>query len=286
MKTIIYLLIAIILFGCIATCETKKTAPKENSIVIETVDKGISDDLLNESAEIIAKRLKSFSKEDFNIEVNEEDNQIIILYSGKPEMSFIKKLIVQKGNFGFYETYGQDSLAILLNDTNKLFSLLKTNPGNNSASIAGCVTVSEVAAIDEYLFTVKIENCKFAWTKPGTYQEVCLYALKTCKNNIGVIRNSGIKSIKYARDKVSGGHGIEISLKKPEAEKWAEVTKLNLNRAVAIVLDGEVICAPVVKSVISGGNCSITGDFSENEMLYIVAMAGNSMLPADFEIVE
>ena len=49
------------------------------------------------------------------------------------------------------------------------------------------------------------------------------------------------------------------------ARRWAALTKANLHKCVAIVLDNNVYSAPTVQSEITGGNSQITGNFTTED---------------------
>ena len=66
------------------------------------------------------------------------------------------------------------------------------------------------------------------------------------------------------------------------ARRWAQLTKLNVNRCIAIVLDDNVYSAPNVKGEITGGNSEISGSFTAEETkdLANVLQAGKMPAPA------
>ncbi|BFL47829.1 protein translocase subunit SecDF [Lactonifactor longoviformis] len=64
---------------------------------------------------------------------------------------------------------------------------------------------------------------------------------------------------------------VSLTLTKKGAEKFAEATKANLNKQIAIVYDNETLSAPVVQSVISDGNAQITGMSSIEEAKNLAA---------------
>ena len=101
-----------------------------------------------------------------------------------------------------------------------------------------------------------------------------------------LLTGSNIENVSYNHDKMSNSYYIRIRFNKSSEALWQAVTENNLNRAIAIVLDGTVISAPIVKSVIKGGNCEISGNFTEAEARYITAMIGNGELPVNFKIVQ
>jgi preprotein translocase subunit SecD len=70
------------------------------------------------------------------------------------------------------------------------------------------------------------------------------------------------------------------------ATEWARVTGANVNKRIAIMLDGGIFSAPVVKGKIPGGRSQIEGmaDLQEAKLLEIVLKAG--ALPAPVDIIE
>lgn len=81
---------------------------------------------------------------------------------------------------------------------------------------------------------------------------------------------------------------VEVALRMTSAgaDDFARITAENVGRQLAIVLDGVVYSAPVIRSAITGGQASITGGFSTEEArrLKIVLKAG--ALPAPLEVLE
>jgi preprotein translocase subunit SecD len=70
------------------------------------------------------------------------------------------------------------------------------------------------------------------------------------------------------------------------ATEWARITGANVNKRIAIMLDGGIFSAPVVKGKIPGGRSQIEGmgDLNEAKLLEIVLKAG--ALPAPVDIIE
>ena len=67
---------------------------------------------------------------------------------------------------------------------------------------------------------------------------------------------------------------------------WARMTKDNLGRSIAIVLDGYVASAPTVQSEITGGRSNITGNFTVEEAKDLANMLKSGKMPAPATIVE
>lgn len=286
MKTIIYLLLAIFLFGIIATSFIQKTN-LENHVVIQSVGQNISSGSLAQSAKIISDRLKNYSSGEFVVTVIPGKNQIKVSFSENEEINKIRQLITQKGELSFYESYNQKELQDLLNVDNYLFSFLKANDPDHENTMIGCTSGLGLNKTNSYINSLGLnQKCKFVWSQVSSDSEYCLYALKSTPEKNALMGSTDIESIRFNQDKASGFYDVEIGFKKPEIEKWANATKRNINRAIVIVLDNQVLCAPILRSEITNGACSITGRFTESDVRFFVAIAGNGELPAAFEVVQ
>ena len=285
MRAILYLFIAIFVFGILEPSFTNK-AIAQNSILIQSIDSKASSILLTQSAQIISARLKDFSPEKFNLKVIPEKNQILVTFTGNLDLKTVEKLLSQKGSLAFFETYDRAGLTELLNGDKRLFSLFSNNRDNQAETKIGCATVAEVEKVTNYLKTLGlVEKCKFAWEQHFEDSNVCLYALKTDGKKGPLIVGEDIESVQHKQDKVSKINAIAIKLKKSAIGIWADATKRNMNHAIAIVLDNNVLAAPVVRSVINGGLCEITGDYTQNQAKYISALGNNGELRLHFKIV-
>jgi preprotein translocase subunit SecD len=286
MKTTIYSLIAIFIIGIVATGFSHRS---DNSlrILIQSSDNNISAAALNKSAEIITARLKSFSDEKFTITTLPEKNQIQLIFPGQCDLKTTENLLTQKGKLEFYEIYNHDSISKLLNDDGKLLSLFHENASHDSSAEIGCISNTEISKVNACLNSVEqIQNCKFSWSKQFEDTTICLYALRMKNGNGALLKGSDIESFKSEYEKTLGRESIKFNFSPSATAKWAEVTKRNLNRAIAIVLDDNVIYAPVVRSAITSGNCQISGDFTPAQVRFLVAIIGNGELPANFYVVK
>lgn len=73
------------------------------------------------------------------------------------------------------------------------------------------------------------------------------------------------------------GWGVSLRLTSEGAEKFGKITKDNVGRQLAIVLDGVVQSAPVINDAIYTGEASITGRFSEKEALTLASVLENPL---------
>ena len=79
---------------------------------------------------------------------------------------------------------------------------------------------------------------------------------------------------------------VNFKLDNAGARQFADMTRENIGRALAIVLDGKVITAPVVRSVIGGGSGEISGAFTTREASNLALLLRAGALPAPLHVAE
>jgi SecD/SecF fusion protein len=286
MKTIVYSLIAIIIFGIIATSFIN-TRDKKTSILIQSIESNCSSAALTHSINIISNRLKDFSSEKFDITVIPGKNQVKIVLSDNLNLKAVENLLTKKGVMEFYETYNHESLVKLLNGDRHIYSFFNEADTIKFPAKIGCTSIIEIEKVNDYINSLGLDQkCKFAWNQYLDNSKACLYALKIYGDKGALIAGTDIEYVKFNPDKVSKENEIEVRLKKTVNKLWSEVTQRNINKSIAIVLDNDVISAPVVRSEINEGLCIITGDFTETQAKYIAALGNNGELPVSFKIVK
>ena len=74
-----------------------------------------------------------------------------------------------------------------------------------------------------------------------------------------------LKDTKVTMNSLSHQPEIEFELRTAGQKRFAEVTRQNIGKRLAIVIDGQVCSAPVIRSEITGGKGQITGSFTPQE---------------------
>lgn len=278
-------MVAIVFFGILAMGFINGPQSK-HTILIQSNDSKISSFTLTQSADIITKRLQSFSNEKFEIKTIPGKNQIQVVVPDKEDLKIIENLITQKGALEFYEAYSYGDLTQLLNGDSSLLKLFHSSTPNESSPTIGCIPVSEINTVVQYLNSAGLNaKYKFAWSNYFDKPEICLYALRTEAANLIPLTGNDIQSFEVKYDADRHTDNIDFKFKAPAVKVWADVTRRNIDRAIAIVMDNQVLYSPVVRDEISGGNCTISGDFTKTQVQYIVAIGANGELPVSFSIV-
>lgn len=155
-------------------------------------------------------------------------------------------------------------------DTSQLNSLLKMN---------------EIAELFPY-------NLKFFWSRyPYKYDESKklyeLHAIKvTTRDGKAPIEGDVIASAKAEKKGSEAVLGFSMNLE--GAKMWSRMTKENIDRCIAVIIDGYVRSYPRVMNEITEGKTEITGDFSMAEARYLsfILNSGGNGLPLDLRIAE
>lgn len=286
MKTTIYLLLAIFIIGFISMGLITKPGNAHRVLLQSTVINSSSASL-SQSAEIITKRLENFCSEKSEVKVSGE-NQILVTLTGNWDLKTTEKLIMQKGILEFYETYNFKTLKGLLKDHgDQLLSLLHRNDSRDSSAEIGCIASVDLTRADNYLESAGLKKTvRFAWNNLFDNSEACLYALKVNDGNEAILKGSDLSGFKFNQGESPKNSWIEFKVRQELKNLWFDITKRNINNAIAIVLDSKVISAPIVRDAIPNGNCQISGNFTQNEMRFIAAVAANGELPLSFKIIK
>ena len=180
--------------------------------------------------------------------------------------------------------------------TNPLLAVLQLAP-RGSLSVVGYANVRDTAAVNKIIYSAAAKqvlpsDLKLLWgAKPADGLSVKnvyeLYALKvTQSNGHAPLEGDVITDAKDEFDQMSNRPSVSMSMNSDGARRWAEMTKANINKAIAIVLDGAVYSAPRVNDEISGGNSQITGNFTIEDTKDLANTLKSGRMPAPARIVQ
>lgn len=112
-----------------------------------------------------------------------------------------------------------------------------------------------------------------------------LYAIKvTERNGRAPLEGDVVTDASDSYDQ-QGRPCVSMKMNVDGARRWAALTKANLKRSVAIVLDDNVYSAPTVQSEITGGNSEITGNFTLEDTRDLANVLKSGKMPAPAKIV-
>ncbi len=124
-------------------------------------------------------------------------------------------------------------------------------------------------------------------TATGRNRKVEIYTLLALKTANGRPALSGdvVTSATSEFDNTLGGNYVSMNIKPEAAKQWARITAANIEKQVAIVLDGQVYSAPRVNSVIEGGRSQITGNFTTEEAKDLANVLKSGKMAAKVDII-
>ncbi len=179
---------------------------------------------------------------------------------------------------------------------NPLFSVLQLNVNPETGqfgygAVVGYALAKDTAKINHMFGLVKNilpRDLRLAWGNKAIDEKVGnfeLFALKAVGDKGAVMTGEVITD---ARQDYSdrGGNEITMSMNTTGAKTWKKVTGENINKAIAIVLDGLVYSAPNVQNEIPNGRSSITGKFTLEEAKDLANILKAGKLPAPARIVQ
>ncbi len=188
-----------------------------------------------------------------------------------------------------------DAQAEQIRRQNPLFSVLQPMQGN-ALSVVGYAVARDTADVNKIIYSdiarqVLPSDLKLVWSakpvdfdKTGTIYE--LHAIKVTEPSGRAPLEGNV--ITTARDGFTqmGQPCVTMQMNSDGARRWAQLTKANINRAIAIVLDNSVYSAPRVNGEISGGNSEITGNFTIEETKDLANTLNSGKMPAPTRIVQ
>lgn len=112
-----------------------------------------------------------------------------------------------------------------------------------------------------------------------------LYVVRTQRGNQAMLTGEVVNDARQTFDQ-GGQPAVDMSMDPTGARKWAKITRENINKRIAIVLDNYVYSAPRVNVEIPNGKSIIEGDFTVEEARDLANILKAGSLPAPTRIVE
>ena len=175
---------------------------------------------------------------------------------------------------------------------NPLLSVLQVM--QNQGCVVGYAHSRDMKQIDEYLARAEVKellprDLKLMWgvkaiDEDGKIFE--LYAIKSTQRN-GRAPLEGDVIVSATDDYDNNGRpSVSMTMNSDGARRWAQLTKQNINKPIAIALDGYIYSAPNVINEITGGQSQITGQFTQEDTKDLANVLKSGKMPAPAKIVQ
>ncbi len=199
------------------------------------------------------------------------------------------------------QTEEQPETIDQFNLQNPLFAVLYPNTTRDgqpvSGSMIGYSHFRDTAKVNTYLNMPRIRSLfprdiKFYWSgKAYKYDETAtlfeLHAIKiTTRDEQAPLDGDVITTARMAFDQTSASAEVNMNMNGEGAKIWARLTRENIGRSIAVVLDEYVYSSPTVQTEIKNGSSVITGDFTIEEAEDLANKLKSGKLPAPARIIQ
>ena len=170
--------------------------------------------------------------------------------------------------------------------------------GSGSLSLVGFSNVRDTAAVDAIIYSglarqILPSDVKLLWSAKPTdlikdnknvYE---LHAIKvTSSTGRPPLEGDVVTDASDEFNQLSGFPEVSMTMNSEGARRWAALTKANVGKAIAIVLDDAVYSAPRVNGEIDGGRSSISGNFTIEDTKDLANTLKSGRMPAPARIVQ
>ncbi len=267
-------------------------------------DKGllISKLQIDSTISVLKKRLLNAGYKNSIVAYNYSNKEFMVESESVIEEEFMSNWLVKPCEVSFYETYTAiELLSVLLAypnhdidlDKKKAFyTLLNISDSiinDRKISNVGVIKISDTTEFNKVKKDLKSylpEDCLLAYEQNQTLLEKPALAIFALRNNTWKLPlQDMLDSIKMIVD-WRGEPAISIHFNKTGTKKFAAITQKNINKAIAIVVDGLVYSAPFVNGEIEGGHAEIVGSFKAMEVKQLANMLSGGYLPIKLTLIK
>ena len=178
-------------------------------------------------------------------------------------------------------------------EQNPLFAVL--DPSFAGGAAMGAAYKADMAQVEAYLAMPAVRelfpaDIDFKWAvkgddmMDGRYQ---LFAIRVARaDGKAPLDGSVITEAREQYSQQGATAEVSMAMNAEGAQEWARLTGENVNKCIAIVLDGYVYSAPNVLNKIEGGTSSITGNFTIQEAQDLANVLSSGKVPAPAKIIQ
>lgn len=267
---------------------------------------------------IFRTRIDQFGVVAPNIQkLQDKKGQILLELPGVKEPERVTQLLKSSANLEFFEVYNYDEIAADLNnfamaqaalDTVNHVNLIRLLGGaqRSGSPVIGFVAPADRAMVDSLLNTPLAKqklpsDFHAAWevksvdvpvadaqgnpvTKSnGEYKTTPYWQLIALKGD-AALEGDAVTSASSEYDNMRG-NTVNMRMNDRGAREWATITRSNIGRPIAIVLDDHVYSFPNVNNEITGGSSEITGNFTPEEANDLANVLKSGKMSAKVEVV-
>ena len=276
---------------CLMAC----TQYNDIETVVQIQERNISSELVEQTRQQLIGRLQSTGFQNVQVEQGKSPIELIISTKIEEENDVSHKRyhnLLRKGELGIWHTYRPADPEIMrIMATVPEISGLELNHGQYSYVVfAGAAHADSLQIAKQRLekHFADFSNLRFLWSpKPNSYSGAYqLYAIDTRGSSTAPITNEHIGNAGVDYDGSRKIYTVNMTMNREGTELWSQMTRRELKREIAMVLDDKVYSAPTVQSQITNGRTEITGNFTPDEAVRLSDLLGASPLPYTLKIID
>ena len=255
---------------------------------------------------VLQARLDRFGAKKAFVKVT-DDNKIVAIIPDVKDADRVRRLLQANGRLGFWETYENREIVPMLAELNRflsvgqeniLFGILNpcvyANGEAMSGPAVGSVHFADTARVRAILTSEAAKrilpaDVRFVWTAKPEREGMPYYnliALKAMRNGRAALEGDIIIGAKATHNKWSPEPVIDLEMNTVGAKCWQKLTRDNIGKSIAIVVNGLVYSYPRVMCEIECGKSQITGNFTEEEAADMANMMNSGIMPCPVRIIE
>jgi len=180
---------------------------------------------------------------------------------------------------------------------NPLFAILAINQRNNQIAPGpsiGMAQAKDTAMVNSFLAMRQVRdlfprNIMFLWSVKAVDAKETAYelvAIKTNREGKAPLEGDVVTDAKDDFSQYTNTSEVSMTMNAEGAKRWAHLTKDNIGRSIAIVLDHAVYSFPRVNDEIKGGRSSITGHFTPEEAKDLANVLKSGKMSAPARIIQ
>ncbi|MBD5237781.1 MAG: protein translocase subunit SecD [Bacteroidales bacterium] len=287
-----------------------------NAEVTAALEKQV-DSQVDAAFNIFRTRIDQFGVVAPNIQkLQDKNGQILLELPGVKEPERVTELLKSSANLEFFEVYNYNEIAndfsrfaeaYAAQDTVNHVNVLAILGGGRAGSpVVGQVPAANRALVDSVLNSPLAKqmlpnDLTLLWTvKPVEYpvtdaqgnvvkkdngqdKTVAYWQLVALKGD-AVLEGDAVTSASSEYDNMQGNM-VNMKMSDRGAQEWATITRNNIGRSIAIVLDDNVYSFPNVNNEITGGSSQITGGFTPEEANDLANVLKSGKMSAKVDVV-
>ena len=183
----------------------------------------------------------------------------------------IKKSFPQGETVTFCETYTFEEVISKLDPEDNFFTLVHLKEAYPESSRIGTCHEADMKRLWSYIeseaFRSKVqEDLIIAAGVEAKDQMIPLYAIRKSASNDVFPTQQDIDEVSVRESDNEENYALFISFSESGVKKWASMTRKNMGKNIAILLNGKVLAAPRVQEEIKDGKCTISGNYTRSEI--------------------